>query len=181
MANKNGFFSKLFNKAEDKPEKAAGKEFSAGSEIIVQSPMKGSLIPLSDVKDEVFSQGMMGKGIAILPDEGKLYSPVTGKVAAVFPTKHAIGIVGSSGVEILIHVGMDTVELNGKYYKLHVKKDDAVRIGELLLEFDMDKIKASGYEVVTPVVITNPMEFSDIVVSNASNVNISDRLMTAIR
>jgi len=181
MSNKISFFGKLFNKAENKSETARDEELFTNKEIIIRSPIKGSIIPLSEVKDEVFSQGIMGKGVAIMPGDGKVFSPVTGRISSVFPTKHAVGIVDSSNVEVLIHVGMDTVQLNGKYYKSHIKEGDIVNAGELILEFDMDKIKAAGYEVVTPVVITNTQDFSDIIVTDAVIVDVKDKLLTVIR
>jgi PTS system beta-glucosides-specific IIC component len=179
MANTN-FFSRLFNRSSDKSESEVieNKNLSAASDVIVYSPIKGSVIPLSQVKDEVFSQEIMGKGVAIIPEEGKVFSPISGKVTTVFPTKHAIGLTGNN-IEILIHIGMDTVELNGKYYKSHIKDGDKISVGDLLMEFDIEKIKAAGYEVVTPIIITNSNNFSSIKAVDAATVNAKDQLLTA--
>ncbi len=121
----------------------------------LSSPLKGSVVPLSDVKDEVFSTGVLGKGVAVLPSVGELYSPVDGVVIMLPETKHAVAVKDSSGAEILMHIGMDTVELNGKGYSPQVKEGDKVKKGQLLIKFDIDSIKAAGYDITTPIVITN--------------------------
>lgn len=121
----------------------------------LSSPLKGSVVPLSDVKDEVFSTGVLGKGVAVLPSVGELYSPVDGVVIMLPETKHAVAVKDSSGAEILMHIGMDTVELNGKGYSPQVKEGDKVKKGQLLTKFDIDSIKAAGYDITTPIVITN--------------------------
>lgn len=114
-------------------------------------------------KDEVFSKGYIGKGIAIEPTKGEVISPVNGTITTFFPTGHAIGITSDSGVEILIHVGMDTVNLEGKHFKPLVKKGDKVTVGQKLLNFDLEEIKKEGYSVITPVVITNSAQYKDVV------------------
>ena len=119
------------------------------------SPLQGTVVALADVKDEVFSSGVLGKGVAVLPSKGELCAPVDGVVTMVPDTKHAISLKDASGAEILMHIGMDTVALNGKYYEALVKVGDTVRKGQLLIRFDIDSIKAAGYDVTTPVVITN--------------------------
>jgi beta-glucoside PTS system EIICBA component len=126
------------------------------------SPIKGEMKPLSEVNDATFSSGIMGKGFAILPAEGKVVSPVAGKVTTIFKTKHAIGITSDSGAEILIHVGLDTVKLNGKYFTAHVKDGDFVDVGKTLVTFDMEAIKAEGFDLITPVIITNPDRYQNI-------------------
>lgn len=180
MAGKNGFFGKLFKKTTNNID-VKDKEVTSSSEVILYSPMKGKVVPLSEVKDEVFSEGIMGKGIAVEPSEGKVYSPVTGVIVTVLPTKHAIGIIGENNVELLIHIGMDTVNLNGKYYIAHVKANDKVKAGDLILEFDMDKIKSAGYEVVTPVIVTNSDNFNEMVMTDAEDVSVGDKLMTVMK
>ncbi|ROR26375.1 PTS system IIA component (Glc family) /PTS system IIB component (Glc family) /PTS system IIC component (Glc family) [Mobilisporobacter senegalensis] len=122
---------------------------------VIHAPIEGRIVTLEDVNDGVFSAGMLGKGIAIEPMKGRAVSPVDGTVSTVFETKHAIVITSDSGAEILIHVGMDTVQLNGKHYTTHVKDGDKVKVGDLLVEFDMDKIKEKGYRLITPIIITN--------------------------
>lgn len=149
---------------------------SSNIKEIVYSPIEGNVIGLEKVNDPVFADGMMGKGIAIIPKEGKVFSPVNGKIASVFGTKHAIGILSEGGAEILIHVGIDTVQLEGKYFKDHVKAGDNITNGQLLLEFDSEAIKKSGYDIVTPIIITNADESQNIIVAENKEVNIGDVL-----
>ena len=128
----------------------------------IKSPMKGTVIPLSEVPDAVFSSEMLGKGFGVEPSEGKAYAPVDGEVTTVFDTKHAIGLMSKHGVELLIHIGMDTVKLNGKGFDVKVKTGDQVKAGDLLAEFDMDLIKGEGYPVTTAVVVTNTDDCEEI-------------------
>jgi len=128
----------------------------------VISPLKGAVIPLNQVEDAAFSSEVMGKGIAIEPSEGKVVSPVNGVVTTLFKTKHAVGITSDNGVEILIHVGMDTVKLDGKHFTAHINQGDTVKAGDLLVEFDIAKIKEAGCEVTTPVIITNSADYAEI-------------------
>jgi beta-glucoside PTS system EIICBA component len=121
----------------------------------ITSPLNGKIIKLEDISDTAFASGVLGKGVAIEPTEGKVISPVSGTISALFPTKHAIGITSDNGAEILIHVGLDTVQLEGKYFETFVQQGDRVEKGQELLAFDIDKIKQAGYPVTTPVVITN--------------------------
>lgn len=122
---------------------------------IITSPLNGTVQPLSALKDPVFSSAVMGKGVAIIPSDGQLFAPVAGTVSLVFPTGHAIGINSEHGAEILMHIGMDTVQLEGKPFTVHVKQGQAVLPGDLLLTFDIEAIQAAGYEIATPVIITN--------------------------
>lgn len=131
------------------------KEEKQISEKVIKSPMNGTVIPLSEVPDAVFSSEMLGKGFGVEPSEGKAYAPVDGEVTTVFDTKHALGLMSKNGVELLIHIGMDTVKLNGRGFDVKVKVGDQVKAGDLLAEFDMDLIKSEGYPVTTAVVITN--------------------------
>ena len=128
----------------------------------VYSPIQGKVIALNSVKDETFAGEFLGKGVAIQPEEGKVVAPFDGKVTVVMDTKHAVGITSDSGVEILIHVGMDTVQLNGKHYETHVNIGDEVKKGDLLLTFDKEAIVAEGYEITTPVVVTNTADFKQV-------------------
>lgn len=121
----------------------------------VYAPMTGKVKDLSEVEDEVFSSGMLGNGIAIEPTNGQVNSPVDGIVTTVFPTKHAIGVTSDDGVEILIHIGMDTVELNGEGFESFVKQNERVKKGDLLIRVNLDKIKAAGLSMITPIVVTN--------------------------
>lgn len=149
-------------------------------ESTITSPLKGEVVELSTIKDETFASGIMGKGVAIIPSEGKLTSPVNGKVSAIFPTLHAIGITSEDGVEILIHIGMDTVQLEGKHFKSSIKVGDDVKIGDLLIDFDINKIKEAGYEITTPIVVTNSNDYTDVLASEKQQINIGDRLITVI-
>ena len=135
-------------------------QVSSGEEI--KSPMNGTVIPLSEVPDAVFSSEMLGKGFGVEPSEGKAYAPVDGEVTTVFDAKHAIGLMSKHGVELLIHIGMDTVKLNGKGFDVKVKTGDQVKAGDLLAEFDMDLIKGEGYPVTTAVVVTNTDDCEEI-------------------
>lgn len=132
-----------------------------GGEIAITSPICGKVIPLSDVPDGAFAGGEMGKGVGIEPTEGKVYAPFDGTVDMLFDTKHAIGLASNEGVEMLIHIGLDTVELNGQFFTAHVKTGDAIRKGQLLIEFDKDQI-AKNYSTITPVLVTNFDQYGKI-------------------
>lgn len=128
----------------------------------VYSPIKGEVIALSDVKDETFAGEVLGKGIGIVPAEGKVYAPFDGEVTTLFDTKHAVGLSTEDGLEILIHVGINTVELDGKGYTAHVAEGDKVSCGDLLLTVDLDAIKKAGYDTTTPVIVTNSDDYSEV-------------------
>ena len=134
---------------------------AAGAELTVYSPIHGNVVPLSEVPDEAFGSGAMGQGVGIEPDEGKVYAPFDGTVEMVFDTKHAIGLTSSDGISLLIHVGLDTVELNGQYFTAHVSAGDPIRRGQLLLEFDLDKI-AEKYKTVSPLLVVNTDEYASV-------------------
>lgn len=124
-------------------------------QFAVHSPMNGECVALSEVNDPTFSNELIGKGIAIKPNEGKLYAPVSGTIKTVFATKHAITMTSDDGADIILHVGLDTVKLEGKYFNVLVKDGEPVEAGDLLMEFDIDEIKKAGYEVITPMVVAN--------------------------
>lgn len=147
---------------------------------IVYSPMSGSVISLSEVKDDAFAQGVLGKGIGIVPREGKVVSCVDGTITTLFPTLHAIGITADSGIEILIHIGMDTVQLQGKYFSAHVAQGDRVKRGQLLVSFDLKAMEAEGYCMQTPIIITNSSEFLDILETQEHQVTNKDELITVL-
>ncbi len=130
--------------------------------IKISSPLNGKLVPLSEIDDPVFGSGAMGRGVAIKDPEGKVYAPFDGEITVFFPTKHAIGLKSNDGVELLIHVGMDTVQLNGKHFTDKAKVGDKIKKGQILLEFDPAAIKKAGYQTTTPIVVTNHTEFGDI-------------------
>ncbi|MYU90221.1 beta-glucoside-specific PTS transporter subunit IIABC [Ligilactobacillus salivarius] len=142
------------------------------SQELIQTPLEGKVLPLSEVKDEVFSKGYIGKGLAIESTKGEVISPVNGTITTFFPTGHAIGITSDSGVEILIHVGMDTVNLEGKYFTPLVKKGDKVTVGQKLLNFDLEGIKKEGYSIITPVVVTNSAQYKDVVTVSDNGKNL---------
>ncbi|MDR1029968.1 MAG: beta-glucoside-specific PTS transporter subunit IIABC [Treponema sp.] len=145
------------------------------------SPLSGVLVPLEKVKDEAFSSGALGKGIAILPDKGMLTSPVEGTVDSITDAKHAINLIADNGAEILIHIGMDTVGLNGKPFIPKVREGQRVKTGEVLIEFDIQAIKDAGLDTVTPIVIANSDEFKDIIVTKSERISTGDSLITLKR
>ena len=130
--------------------------------VKISSPLNGKLVPLNEIDDPVFGSGAMGRGVAIKDPEGKVYAPFDGEITVFFPTKHAIGLKSNDGLELLIHVGMDTVKLNGQHFNDKAKVGDKIKKGQVLLEFDPDAIKKAGYQTTTPIVVTNHTEFGDI-------------------
>lgn len=143
------------------PEKKQ-ESVPAGSGEVMNSYMNGTVVPLEQVEDEAFSSGVLGLGIAIEPSEGKLYSPVDGEVENLFDTKHAIGVTTESGAELLMHIGMDTVKLKGKYFTAHVANGDKIKKGDLLISFDIDAIRSEGYKTITPLVVCNSDDYKSI-------------------
>ena len=152
-------------------------EAAKKTKVSISAPIKGNVVALADVKDEAFSSESMGKGIAIEPEEGKVYAPADGVISTFFPTGHAIGITTDLGAEILIHVGMDTVEMNGDGFEPQKSQGDKVKKGDLLLKFNIDKIKAAGHPVTTPVIITNSDDYADVIPTNAPKVDSGDELI----
>ena len=135
----------------------------AGSiKITVDSPLKGSIIPLSEVQDEVFSGEIVGKGAAVVPEKGEIHAPSEGEILSVFDTGHALGMRTRDGVELLIHIGLNTVELKGKYFQTHIKQGDFVKKGDLLISFDIEEIQKAGYDITTPVLVSNTADYLDI-------------------
>lgn len=141
------------------------------------APLNGTIVALKDVKDEVFSSGSMGQGVAIEPKEGKVCAPFDCEVAMTFPTGHAIGLRSAKGAEVMIHIGMDTVELDGEGFKILVEKDQSVKAGDPLIEFDLAAIKKAGYEVTTPVIVTNTNNYHEVNVVASGEVSIGDQLL----
>lgn len=156
-------------------KKAPVKGVAKGEKLA--APVKGQVKPLAEVQDEAFSCGVMGQGAAIVPAEGKVYAPCDGEIATFFPTGHAIGISAKNGAEVLIHVGLDTVKLNGKGFTPKKNQGDTVKKGDLLLEFDMDYIKKAGYDITTPVIVTNTDDYSEVKVVGSDKVNPGDALI----
>jgi len=165
---------------EDKEE--TGEKFDVQlKEIEIVSPANGEVMVLADVSDKAFASEQLGKGIAIVPNEGKVYSPVDGTVEAAFPTGHAFGLKSNSGVELLIHIGFNTVELDGKYFNVKAQSGQTVKKGDLLAEFDIEKIKAAGYDITTPVLVTNYSEFSGIIQTNDTVKKIGENIITIVK
>ena len=162
------------------PAAASAVEFSAEAkaDLTLTSPMAGTAVPLGQVKDESFAKGMLGPGIAIEPSSGVVVAPCDGKVTVAFPTGHAYGIKSASGVQVLIHIGMDTVKLDGKGFTPKVAKGDFVRRGDVLAVVDWDAIRAAGYDTITPVVVTNKKKFATITPAEAGPVALGATLIT---
>ncbi|MCY8181297.1 beta-glucoside-specific PTS transporter subunit IIABC [Bacillus paralicheniformis] len=147
-----------------------------GADETFKSPVIGQMISLSDVEDDIFSSKVMGEGIAIIPSKGELYAPVDGEISLLFETNHALGMKTANGVEVLFHIGIDTVQLEGKFFTPLVQAGDKVKAGDLLIQFDLEKIKEAGYDPVTLAVITNTDQY-DIKVTQLKEVNRQDTLM----
>lgn len=143
----------------------------------IKSPLAGKTVALADVADEVFASGAMGQGIAIDPSQGEIVAPTAGEVKILFPTKHAIGFVTENGAELLIHIGMNTVELNGQHFTAHVAQGDHVQAGQKLVSFDVAAIQAAGYPVVTPVIVTNSPQYVAIETTDAPTVTTASDLI----
>ena len=167
-------------KTEDKKENNTIVK-TTHSKDVVCAPITGEAIPLKDVSDETFAGEILGKGMAIIPTEGKVVSPVSGTVSMVFDTKHAIGLVSDDGIEILIHVGIDTVRLEGKYYTAHVKTGDRVEVGTHLLDFDMKGIMSQGFEVVTPIIISNTTDYTEVLSVTDRKVSTGEEVIKVVK
>lgn len=152
-----------------------------GQTVMITSPLSGEVLPLTQVKDQVFSSGALGKGVAIKPSEGKLYAPADGVVTTLFPTGHAVGITTETGAEILMHIGMDTVELDGQGFTVKVKQDDHVKKGDLLVEFDIEAIEAAGFSTITPIVVTNTSDFMDVLDMDQKEVIHGEDFLTIVK
>ena len=161
-------------------EVVATAQESIMKEEILTSPIKGTVKPLSEVKDEAFASGLLGKGIAIEPKEGKVIAPANGTLTTLFPTLHALGITTDNGAEILIYVGMDTVKLDGKHFKARVKQGDRIKKGDVLLEFDINAIRKAGYSLETPVIITNFDKYLDVIETNKNTIEHGENLITVL-
>lgn len=159
---------------ENKTEKIVEKD------VEIKAPVNGKAIDLSEVKDEVFAGGALGKGVAIIPEDGRICAPCDGVVSLVYPTGHAIGIQSENGAELLIHIGMDTVTLEGKCFDIKVKQGQAVKAGELLIEADLEGIRSAGLDITTPIVVTNVDDYVDITAENMGNIKAGDRLLYCI-
>lgn len=144
----------------------------------ILSPANGKAVPLSEVPDPTFAEEMLGKGAAVDPSEGRFYAPVSGTISTVFPTKHAIGITGDKGEEILIHVGLDTVQLDGKYFETAVSEGQHVEAGTLLLTCELEKVREAGYKTITPVIVTNPEDYPAVSLARSGEIKAGERLIS---
>ena len=149
--------------------------------IKIASPLKGKVIKLADMKDEAFASGVLGKGAAIVPEEGKVYAPADGEITALFPTLHAMGIKTDEGAELLIHIGLDTVQLNGEGFEAHIKDGDRIQKGQLLISFDKALLESKGYCLETPVLVTNSEEYLEVAEMAEGNVMPGDDLLKVLR
>jgi len=145
-----GLFDKLFSK---------GEKVKADC---VYAPLTGKVVPITEVPDATFAGGFLGNGVAIIPADGKVYAPCNANVDMMFDTGHAVSLVAENGAEILIHVGLETVSLAGKPFTIHVKNGDTVKKGDLLIEADLEAIKAAGLNTITPVLVCNPDNFPNL-------------------
>lgn len=158
-------------------QQVENKEVTKLEEETILSPIKGEVKPIEESSDAAFASGALGKGVVILPEEGKVYAPVTGTVTVLFPSLHAIGITSDAGVELLIHIGINTVQLNGEGFTAHIKQGDQIKQGQLLVEFDMNKIKEAGYSLETPVLVTNYADLKEVKNTSASSVQLQETLI----
>lgn len=181
-----GLFTKVEDEAVKTPQAEALSEAKKSAPLAdlveIASPLSGQVKELSQATDPVFAQGVMGQGVLIEPSQGDLLAPVDGVVSVLFPTKHAVGIVSDQGVEMLMHIGMDTVNLEGKGFTAHVNQGDRVKVGDKLISFDIDVIKDAGYVTETPVIITNQDQYqADALGSLPRQIAVGDALMTATK
>lgn len=153
---------------------------SEGTMLKLTAPLAGKVVPLGQVADPAFAGGLLGGGVAIEPTVGQVVSPVDGVLSTLFPTKHAMGITSDEGLEVLIHIGMDTVQLAGKYFNAHVEQGQRVSKGQVLVDFDIEGIKGEGYPLMTPVIITNTDSYADVVETGAASVVVGDELLTIL-
>lgn len=149
--------------------------------IVLAAPIKGKAVSLSEVSDPTFNSGMLGKGIAIIPSEGKVYAPADGEIGMVFDTLHAISMTSADGVEILIHIGLDTVQMKGEGFEAHVEAGAQVKTGDLLISMDLDKIKAAGYDTISPVIICNTDDYADVQETASGDVQAGDSVVKIVK
>lgn len=178
----------LYKEPEEKEETAEAekpaeekKDASMLRKTEIGSPIKGQVLKLSDIKDEAFASGVLGKGAAILPEEGKVYAPADGEITALFPTLHAIGMKTEEGAELLIHIGLDTVQLNGEGFEAHIQNGDQVKKGQLLISFDKELIEGKGYCLETPVLITNSDDYLEVAEMASGKILPGEGLLKALK
>ena len=167
-----GFLNKLFGKAEEATAFDGNKLYA---------PLNGRAVPLTDVPDPTFSEGLLGNGIAIIPTDGNVYSPVDGTIETVFDTGHAIYMKSATGVEILIHLGLETVGLGGVPFTIHCKNGDTVKKGQLLLEADLTAILAAGLPIITPVLVSNADNYTTLETQIGTDVTNDDVIISVVK
>lgn len=160
-----GLFDKILGKKEN-------------TAMIIGAPVNGECVPLSEVSDPTFGEGILGKGAAIIPSDGRIVAPVDGTVSTIFPTGHAVSITGDDGVELLVHIGLDTVKLNGEHFTKHVSDGDHVKKGDLLIEADIAKLKEAGFDVITPIIVCNTDDYSEVIPNAGGKVSQGDMVIT---
>lgn len=152
--------------------------FHADKAIEITAPVSGTAVPLSEVADPTFAQGILGRGVAVIPSEGRIVAPADGTIDLMFETGHAVSMTTADGAEVLIHVGLDTVQLHGKHYQVRCQDGDKVVRGQTLIKFDHEAIRAEGYDIITPVIVCNTEAFSSIHVEKNGEVAAGDVLLT---
>lgn len=167
----------ILYKDPEEEKKETTEEAEETDTAFVKNPIRGEVVALSEVPDETFAGEVLGKGFAVVPDEGKVVTPMDGTVSTVMDTGHAVGIVGKDGVELLIHVGINTVELKGAHYDVKVKEGDVVQAGQLLLQFEKEEIEKAGYNTITPVIVTNTDDYSEISVIRHGKMNTGEAVL----
>ena len=170
--------SSLSDRAAEAPRAPVAEEMPEVAAETVCMPVNGEAVELDEVEDEVFAEGMLGQGFAVRPSDGNVISPVDGTVTTVFNTKHAICITSGGGAEVLVHMGIDTVKLAGKYYHVKVESGMKVRKGDRIAEFDLEKIKQEGFFVTTPVVVSNSEEYTSITIENTGELDAGTKVLT---
>jgi len=154
------------------------KAFGIEKKVLkILAPVDGAVVPVSEVNDPVFSEEIIGKGLALKPLVGRLVSPVNGVVSKLFDTCHAVSITSEDGIEILIHIGLDTVRLKGECFTALAKTGDAVKIGDGLIKFDKERIVTAGYDIITPVIVCNPDDYNAFEMRTGQNVKAGDELI----
>ncbi|KAF1295802.1 PTS beta-glucoside transporter subunit IIABC [Enterococcus sp. JM4C] len=173
------FFFWKDDAVEEEVKAVSDSKISVNKEIVA-TPIQGTIAPLATSKDAAFAQGALGKGVLIHPTKGEVVAPFDGTVMTLFPTKHAIGLISDNGLELLIHIGLDTVQLDGKYFEAFVQQNDTVKKGQVLVRFDIDAIQKAGYNVETPIIVTNAGDYLDILESQNKTIGAGEELITAL-
>lgn len=145
--------------------------------IEIGSPVKGKCVSIKEVSDPTFSEEILGKGVAVIPSDGKIYAPADGVVTTMFPTGHAVGMTTADGAEILVHVGLDTVALKGEGFHIICEEEQKVKKGDLLIEADLEKIKEAGYDLITPVIVCNSGDYAEVNGTVGQDVEPGDKIL----